>query len=79
MVFIGEIVRKDLIGEATSLTDLTEDVVEAPSVDLMGEAEETDQIDFNGEAVGVLEDELERDVKPDLLCPGTVMGAVVHD
>ncbi|KAL8186904.1 UNVERIFIED_CONTAM: hypothetical protein K2H54_020576 [Gekko kuhli] len=36
-VFIGEaIVRKDLIGEATSLTDLTEDVVEAPSVDFIG-------------------------------------------
>lgn len=79
-VFIGEeIVRNDLIGEATSLTDLTEDVVEAPNVDLIGEAEETDHIDFNGEAVGVLEEELDKEVKPDLVCPGTVIGAVVHD
>ncbi|KYO28197.1 hypothetical protein Y1Q_0006927 [Alligator mississippiensis] len=79
-VFIGEeIVRKDLIGDATSLTDLTEEVVEAPNVDLIGEAEETDHIDFNGEAVGVLEEELDREVKPDLGCPGTVIGAAVHD
>lgn len=79
-VFIGEaIVRNDLIGDATSLTDLTEDVVEAPSVDFIGEAEETDQIDFNGDADGVLEEELDREVKPDLVCPGTVIGAVVHD
>ncbi|KAJ7426338.1 hypothetical protein WISP_16899 [Willisornis vidua] len=79
-VFIGEeIVRNDLIGDATSLTDLTEDVVEAPNVDLIGEVEETDHIDFNGEAVGVLEEELDKDVKPDLVCPGTVIGAVVHD
>lgn len=79
-VFMGDaIVRNDLIGDATSLTDLTEDVVEAPSVDFIGEAEETDQIDFNGDADGVLEEELDRDVKPDLVCPGTVIGAVVHD
>lgn len=79
-VFIGEeIVRNDLIGDATSLTDLTEDVVEAPNVDLIGEVEETDHIDFNGEAVGVLEEELDKEVKPDLVCPGTVIGAVVHD
>ncbi|KAI6066517.1 hypothetical protein LUU34_00250400 [Aix galericulata] len=62
-VFIGEeIVRNDLIGDATSLTDLTEDVVEAPNVDLIGEAEETDHIDFNGEAVGVLEEELDKEL-----------------
>lgn len=79
-VFIGEeIVRNDRIGDATSLTDLTEEVVEAPNVDLIGEVEETDHIDFNGEAVGVLEEELDKEVKPDLVCPGTVIGAVVHD
>lgn len=79
-VFIGEeIVRKDLIGDATSLMDLTEDVVDAPNVDLIGEGVETDQIDFSGEAEGVLEEELDKEVKPDLAGPGTVIGAVVQD
>lgn len=79
-VFIGEdIVRKDLIGDATSLMDLTEDVVDAPNVDLIGEGVETDHIDFNGEADGVLEEELDKEVKPDLAGPGTVIGAVVQD
>lgn len=79
-VFIGEeIVRKDLIGDATSLMDLTEDVVDAPNVDLIGEGVETDHTDFNGEADGVLEEELDKEVKPDLAGPGTVIGAVVQD
>lgn len=77
-VFIGEeTVRKDLIGDATSLMDLTEDVVEAPNVDLIGEGVETDHMDFNGEADGVLEGELDKE--PDLAGPGTVIGAVVQD
>lgn len=54
-------------------------MVEAPNVDLIGEVEETDHIDFKGEAVGVLEEELDKEVKPDLVCPGTVIGAAVHD
>lgn len=79
-VFIGEeIVRKDLIGDATSLMDLTEDVVDAPNVDLIGEGVETDHMDFNGEADGVLEEELDKEAKPDLTGPGTVIGAVVQD
>lgn len=79
-VFIGEeIVRKDLIGDAASLTDLTEDVVDAPSVDLIGEGVETDHMDFNGEADGVLEEELDKEEKPGLAGPGTVTGAVVQD
>ncbi|KAF7478519.1 Hypothetical predicted protein [Marmota monax] len=79
-VFIGEdIVRNDLIGDATSLIDLTEDVVDAPNVDLIGEGVETDHIDFNGEADGVLEEELDKEVKPDLVGPGTVFGVVVQD
>lgn len=78
-VFIGEdMVRKDLIGEATSLMDLTEDVVNAPNVDLIGEGVETDHTDFSGEADGVLEEELDKEVKPDLAGPGTVTGAVVQ-
>lgn len=59
--------------------DFTEDVVDAPSVDLIGEGVETDHIDFNGEADGVLEEELDKEVKPDLAGPGTVIGAVVQD
>lgn len=79
-VFIGEdIVRKDLIGDATSLMDLTEEVVDAPNVDLIGEGVETDHTDFSGEADGVLEEELDKEVKPDLAGPGTVIGAVVQD
>lgn len=59
--------------------DLTEDVVDAPSVDLIGEGVETDHMDFNGEADGVLEEELDKEAKPDLAGPGTVLGAVVQD
>ncbi|GCB61648.1 hypothetical protein scyTo_0011350 [Scyliorhinus torazame] len=69
----------DLIGDAKSLMDLTEEVVEASKVDLRGEEEETDQTDFNGEAVGVLDVELDRDVIPDFTCPATVMGAAAQD
>ena len=36
-------------------------------------------IDFNGEAAGVLEEELDKEVKPGLAGPGTVIGAVVQD
>lgn len=66
------------MGEAISLTDLTEDAVEAPRVDLIGDAEVIDQTDFNGEADGVLDDELEREPNPDFACPGTVTGAADH-
>lgn len=77
-VFIGEeIVRKDLMGDATSLMDLTEDVVEAPIVDLIGEGVDTDHMDLNGDADGVLEGELDKE--PDLAGPGIVTGAVVQD
>lgn len=79
-VFIGdESVRKDRMGDATSLMDFTDDVVDAPNVDLIGEGVETDQIDFSGEADGVFEEELDKEVKPDLAGPGTVVGAVVQD
>lgn len=79
-VFMGEdIVRKDRIGDATSLMDLTEDVVDVPNVDLIGDGVETDHIDFNGDADGVLQGELDREVKPDLAGPGTVIGVGVQD
>lgn len=66
------------MGEAISLTDLTEDVVEAPMVDLIGEAEVIDHNDFSGEADGVLDGELEREPNPDFAWPGTVIGAADH-
>lgn len=47
-------------------------------MDLIGDAEEIDQTDFNGEADGVFEEELDKDVNPDFACPGTVIGAVDH-
>lgn len=53
-------------GEPMSLEDLIEAAGEPPMTDLMGEAELIDQTDFSGEAQGVLEEELERDPKPDL-------------
>lgn len=59
--------------------DLTEDVVDAPSVDLIGEGVETDRMDLKGEADGVLEEELDKEAKPGLAGPGTVLGAVVQD
>lgn len=48
-----------------SLTDL-ELAGDPGMLVLMGEAELMDQTDFNGEAEGVLEDELEREPNPDL-------------
>lgn len=76
IVFIGEeIVRKDLIGDVTSLMDLIEDVVEAFNVDLIGEGVEIDYMDFNGEVDGVLEGELDKEF--DLVGSGIVIGVVV--
>lgn len=49
-----------------SLTDLTEEAGDPGMFVLMGEAELIDQTDFNGEAEGVLDDELEREPNPDL-------------
>lgn len=49
-----------------------------PRVDLSGEAEVIDQTDFNGEADGVLEGELEREPSPHFVCPGMVAGAADH-
>lgn len=66
-VFIGEdMVLYERAGEPISLQDLTEAAGEPPMTDLMGEAELMDQTDFSGEAQGVLEDELDREPKPDL-------------
>lgn len=45
---------------------------------LMGEAELMDQTDFNGEAEGVLDDELEREPNPDLVWLGTATGTGDH-
>lgn len=61
-----------------SLTDLTEDAVEAPRLDLIGDAEVMDHTDFSGEADGVLDDELEREPNPDFACPATVTGAAAQ-
>lgn len=49
-----------------SLTDFTEEAGDPGMFVLMGEAELMDQTDFNGEAEGVLDDELEREPNPDL-------------
>lgn len=46
-------------------------------IDLMGEAEFTDHTDLSGEAEGVLEEELEREPKPDLVWIGTLTGELV--
>lgn len=68
----------DLMGEATSLTDLMEWAGEQPMLDLMGDAEVMDHTDFSGEAVGVLDDELEWEPNPDLAWPGTETGTADH-
>lgn len=66
-VFIGEeIALYERAGEPMSLEDLTEAAGEPPMTDLMGDAELMDQTDFSGETQGVLDEELERDPKPDL-------------
>lgn len=66
-VFIGEeMVLYERAGEPISLEDLAEATGEPPTTDLIGDAELMDQTDFSGEAQGVLEEELERDPKPDL-------------
>lgn len=51
-----------------SLADFTEDAGDPGMFVLMGDMELIDQTDFSGEAEGVLDDELERDPKPDLVC-----------
>lgn len=61
-----------------SLTDFTEEAGDPGILVLMGEAELMDQTDFNGEAVGVLDDELEREPNPDLAWPGTATGTGDH-
>lgn len=73
-----DIDRYVLMGDAISLTDIEGETFEAPRVDLIGEVEEMDHADFNGEADGVLEGELEREPSPHFVCPGTVIGAVDH-
>lgn len=61
-----------------SLADFTGEAGEAPMLDLMGDAEVMDHTDFSGEALGVLDDELEREPKPDLACPETATGTADH-
>lgn len=61
-----------------SLTDFTEEAGDPGMLVLIGEAELMDQTDFNGEAEGVLDDELERDPKPDLVWPATATGTGDH-
>ena len=78
-VFIGEeIVRQERMGEAMSLADLTEEAGDPGMFVLMGEAEVMDQTDFSGEALGVLEDELEREPNPVLAWLGTATGTADH-
>lgn len=60
-----------------SLADLMEDAGEPPMMDFMGEAEFTDHTDLSGEAEGVLDEELEREPKPDLVWLGTLTGELV--
>lgn len=57
-----------------SLADFTEDAGDPGMLVLMGDAEFIDQTDFNGEAEGVLDDELEREPKPDLVWRETGTG-----
>lgn len=64
------------MGEAMSLADLTEDAGD-PGI-LIGDAELIDHTDFNGEAEGVLDDELEREPNPDLVWPWTATGTGDH-
>lgn len=66
------------MGDAKSLTDLTEEAGDPGMLVLMGEAELIDQTDFNGEADGVLDDELESEPNPDLAWPGTVTATGDH-
>lgn len=61
-----------------SLTDLTEEAGDPGTLVLTGEAELMDHTDFNGEADGVLDDELEREPNPDLAWPGMETGTGVH-
>ena len=61
-----------------SLTDFTEEAGDPGMLFLMGEVELMDQTDFNGEAEGVLDDELEREPNPDLVWPGTATGTGDH-
>lgn len=61
-----------------SLIDLTEEAGDPGTLVLMGEAELMDHTDFNGEADGVLDDELEREPNPDLAWPGMETGTGVH-
>lgn len=61
-----------------SPTDLAGDTVEAAKVVLIGEAEEIDQMDFSGDADGVLGEELEREPSPHFAWPGMVIGALDH-
>lgn len=61
-----------------SLTDLTEEAGDPGMFVLMGEAELMDQTDFNGEAEGVLDDELEREPNPDLAWLGMATGTGDH-
>lgn len=61
-----------------SLTDFIEEAGDPGMLVLMGEAELMDQTDFNGEAEGVLDDELEMEPNPDLACPATATGTGDH-
>lgn len=66
------------MGEAVSLTDLTEEAGDPGMLVLMGEAELMDQTDFKGDAEGVFDDELENEPNPDLAWPGLVTGTGDH-
>ena len=66
------------MGEAMSLADLTEEAGDPGMFVLMGEAEVMDQTDFSGEALGVLEYELEREPNPVLAWLGTATGTADH-
>lgn len=57
---------------------MTEDAGDPGMLVFMGEAELIDHTDFNGEAEGVLDDELEREPNPDLAWPGTATGTDDH-
>lgn len=61
-----------------SLTDFTEEAGDPGMLVLIGEAELMDQTDFNGEAEGVLDDELEREPNPDLVWPAMATGTGDH-
>lgn len=61
-----------------SLADFTEEAGDPGMLVLIGETELMDQTDFNGEAEGVLDDELEREPNPDLAWPGRATGTGDH-